>query len=64
MKKTHKGILTREFNVEVLPNEPLLGIKIHNCHLVDDNNIDRPMFRIELGLLIFTFSFTNVNYND
>jgi hypothetical protein len=64
MNKENKQILSHEFNCEMLPTEPLIGIKFSNCYLVGDDNVERPLFRIELGLLFLLFSYTNVDYSD
>ena len=64
MRHTKKGILSREFRCEFLPTEPLLGIKINNCSLVGDDEVERPLFRIEVGVIFLLFSFTNVDYSD
>ena len=63
MLKQEKGNLSHSFNCELLPREPLIGIKIMNCQLVDDDGIDRPMFGIEIGLLFLIISYVNVNYS-
>ena len=64
MKRTKKGILSRELHCEFFPTEPLLGIKINNCSLVGDDDVERPLFRIEVGIIFLLFSFTNVDYSD
>ena len=64
MKKKTNGILSHEFNVEVMPKEPLLGIKFCNCLLVDEDKTERPLFRIEIGILFLMFSYTNVDYRE
>ena len=62
MKKIKKGILSHEFNCEILPTEPLLGIKFCNCLLLCEDKKERPLFRVEIGILFLLFSYTNVDY--
>ena len=64
MNKNKKGILSREFYCQFLPREPLIGVKIANCELIGKDKVARPMFRIEIGFLFITFSYTNVDYSD
>ena len=64
MKKEKEKILSHEFNCEVLPTEPLIGIKFSNCYLIGDDDVERPLLRIELGILFLLFSYTNVDYSD
>ena len=64
MKKNKNKMLSREYNVEIMPKEPLLGIKFINCRLVCDDNVERPLFRIEIGILFLLFSYTNVDYRE
>lgn len=63
MKKPKTKLFTREYNVEIMPKEPLIGIKFCNCLLVCDDEVERPMFRIEVGILFLLFSYTNVDYS-
>ena len=64
-KKPIRKLFTREFYCELLPEQPLIGIKLRiNEDLVGDDGKCRPMFRIELGFLFIIFSYTNVDYSD
>lgn len=64
MKKEKKGIFMNRWEVKFLPQEPLLGIKFWNCGVMENDNIERPMFRIEVGTFFITFSYTKIDYSD
>ena len=53
----------KQFYIEFLPKEPLVGIKILNRILICEDNNERPIFRIEIGFIFLIISYTNVNYN-
>jgi hypothetical protein len=63
-KETMNKLFKREFNCEFLSQEPLLGIKFYNMYLIGDDEIERPLFRIEIGFFFLTLSYTNVDYSD
>ncbi len=64
-KKPIRKLFTREFYCELLPEQPLVGIKvIPNQKIIGDDGKDRPMFRIEIGFLFLVLSYTNVDYSD
>ena len=63
-KEKINQLFRREFNCEFLPEEPLIGIKFHNMYLIGDDEIERPLFRIEIGFFFLTLSYTNVDYSD
>lgn len=63
MDKEEK-LFSRAFYCEVLPTEPLLGIKVSNNLLICKDEVERPLFRIEFGIIFLLFSYTNVDYSD
>ena len=46
-----------KFNVEILPTETLLGVRIINCELLCEDDEYRPVIGFELGLIFLTISF-------
>jgi len=64
MDKQPNKIFEHKLNIEILPSEPLIGIKFINCHILHKDNIDRPLFRVEIGILFLTLSYTNIDYSD
>ena len=64
MIKQEKGKLSHSFNLEMLPKEMLFGIQFRNCHLVDDEGKDRPLYGVELGFIFFKISYVNVDYSS
>jgi len=64
MIKKEKGKLSNSFNIEFLPREPLIGLNLRNCKLIDDEGKERPLYGIELGLLFIKIGYVNVDYSD
>ena len=63
MNKINPLIFKNRFNVEFLPTETMLGIKLINCSVLCEDDKYRQVIGIEIGLIFFTFSYANM-YNN
>lgn len=62
MSNITKEVFNHKVTVQFLPAEPLVGLNIHNTHVICADEKPRPLFGFELGFLFFTLSYTNVNW--
>jgi hypothetical protein len=53
-----------QFSFSFLPTEPLIGLRLINCHVLCSNDSYSPVRGLELGLLFFKFSFIKVFWKD
>jgi|TARA_R110000787_G_scaffold38196_2_gene96454 hypothetical protein len=60
MKKTNPLVFKNKINLELLPKETLLGLKMINCEILCEDDKYRPVYGIEIGLIFFTFSYVNM----
>ena len=51
-------------SLSFLPTEPLLGVRIINCHVLTGNDSYKPLIGLELGLLFFKISYTKLFLKD
>jgi len=63
MNKVTPLIFKNRFNLELLPTETLLGVKLINCQVLCEDDIYRLVFGIEIGFIFFTISYANMNNN-
>lgn len=63
MNKVTPLIFKNRFNLELLPTETLLGVKLINCQVLCEDDIYRLVFGIEIGCIFFTISYANMNNN-
>lgn len=63
MNKVTPLIFKNRFNVEVLPTEPILGLKLINCQVLCEDDIYRLVSGIEIGFIFFTISYANMHNN-
>ena len=61
MKKINQLQFKHKFNVEILPTETLLGVRIINCELLCEDDEYRPVIGFELGLIFLTISYYFLN---
>jgi hypothetical protein len=62
MSNITKEVFNHKVNLTFLPTEPLIGLNIHNCEVLCADEEFRPLFGIEIGLLFFTLSYTNISW--
>jgi hypothetical protein len=63
MNKINPLIFRNRFNVEILPAEPLFGIKFINCDVLCEDDEYRLVSGIEIGFIFFTISYANMHNN-
>jgi hypothetical protein len=63
MNKINPLIFKNRFNVEILPTEPILGLKLINCEVLCEDDVYRQVIGIEIGFIFFTISYANM-YNN
>jgi len=63
MNKVTPLIFKNRFNVEILPTEPILGIKLINCQVLCEDDVYRLVSGIEIGFVFFTISYANMHNN-
>ena len=54
MSNVTKEVFNHKLTVQFLPAEPLVGLNIHNTHVICADEMPRPLFGLELGFLFFT----------
>ena len=64
MNKVNPLIFKNRFNVEFLPTETLLGVKLINCQVLCEDDIYRLVSGIEIGFIFFTLSYANMHNNS
>lgn len=64
MIKVDKAMFDHRFNIAFLPSEPLLGIKGINCEVLCTDDVYRPVYGFEIGLLFFKFSYVKLFWKD
>mgnify|MGYP003655888852 CR=1 FL=1 len=57
MKKVNPLIFKNKFNIEFLPTETLLGIRMINCEILCEDDIYRPVIGIEIGFIFFNIAY-------
>ena len=57
MKKVNPLIFKNKFNIEFLPTETLLGIRMINCEIFCEDDIYRPVIGIEMGFIFFNIAY-------
>jgi|TARA_R110000787_G_scaffold104610_1_gene211827 hypothetical protein len=57
MKKVNPLIFKNKFNIEFLPTETLLGIRMINCEILCEDDIYRPVIGIEMGFIFFNIAY-------
>jgi len=60
MKKIDQLQFKSRFNIEFLPTQTLMGVKIINCEVLCEDDEYRPMGGIEIGFIFFTVSFVKL----
>lgn len=60
MSDIKQETFNHKFYLVLLPQEPLLGIKLHNTHAKCEDDEFRPLISIELGFLFLTFSYSHI----
>ena len=60
MKKIDQHQFKSRFNIEFLPTQTLMGVKIINCEVLCEDDEYRPMGGIEIGFIFFTVSFVKL----
>lgn len=63
MTKINPLIFKNRFNIEFLPTEPLLGVKLINCQVLCEDDVYRLVSGIEIGFTFFTISYANMHNN-
>ena len=61
MNKINPLIFKNRVNVEFLPTEPILGIKLINCEVLCEDERYRQVTGIEIGFIFFTISYGNMH---
>lgn len=64
MQKIDKAMFNHAFNITFLPKEPLLGVKGINCEVLCVDDVYRPLYGIEIGLVFFKISYVNLQWKD
>jgi hypothetical protein len=57
MKKVNPLIFKNKFNIEFLPTETLLGIRMINCEILCEDDLYRPVIGIEIGFIFFNIAY-------
>jgi hypothetical protein len=63
MNKINPLIFKNRFNIELLPTEPMFGLKFINCQVLCEDDVYRLVSGIEIGFIFFTLSYANM-HND
>jgi hypothetical protein len=63
MNKVTPLIFKNRFNLELLPTETLLGVKLINCQVLCEDDVYRLVSGIEIGFVFFTISYANMHNN-
>ena len=63
MNKINPLIFKNRFNIELLPTEPILGLKFINCQVLCEDDVYRLVSGIEIGFVFFTISYANMHNN-
>lgn len=61
MNKINPLIFRNRFNVEFLPTEPILGLKLINCEVLCEDDRYRLVTGLEIGFIFFTVSYANMH---
>ena len=61
MNKINPLIFKNRVNVEFLPTEQILGIKLINCEVLCEDERYRQVTGIEIGFIFFTISYANMH---
>jgi hypothetical protein len=64
MNKVDKVMFDHKVDVTFLPKEPLFGIKGINCEVLCIDDVYRPVYGFEIGLLFFKFSYVHLFWKD
>lgn len=62
MNEVTETTFNHRINFTLFPSDPLLGINIHNAEVWCYDDKFRHIFSIELGLLFFKLSYSNINW--
>lgn len=60
MKKVNPLIFKNKFNIEFLPTETLLGIRMINCEVLCEDDVYRSVIGIEIGFIFFNIAYINM----
>jgi hypothetical protein len=60
MNKANPLVFKNKINLELLPKETLIGLKIINCEILCEDDKYRSVYGLEVGLIFFTFSYVNM----
>lgn len=62
MNEVTETTFNHRVNFALFPNEPLLGINVHNTEVLCYDNEFRPIFSIEFGFLFFKISYSHMSW--
>tara|TARA_B100001758_G_scaffold91169_1_gene77798 strand:- start:4459 stop:4665 length:207 start_codon:yes stop_codon:yes gene_type:complete len=59
--QNHKGLNKKNnFSIDFLPSEPLIGVKIRNCEIRNDEETFKNCIGIHVGIFFTTFKYERV----
>ena len=62
MSNVTQEVFNHKVTLTLLPKEPLIGFNFHNTQVLCADKKLRPLFGIEIGLLFFKFTYTNITW--